>query len=184
MQLRPIFMRPSRSGVDSSIMAASARVGTAPPRRSDLHAPPALRARVFVRRGKLDGLLAAGADPSWDPELGLRARQISAPRSRRALAESIERAVWEAHRPPRWSCTAPLDRRAVRKATPELSALALELKVQPIPRAQGVALTTQLLRDPDSPLYAPGAEEALRTGALVARRALGEAVMSSSGPEQ
>jgi hypothetical protein len=165
-------------------MAESARAGAAPPRRSDPHAPLALRARVRVRRGKLDGLLAAGADPSWDPELGLRAGQISAPRRRRALAKSIERAVWEAHRPPRWSCTAPLDRRAVRTATPDLCALALELTVQPTLRAQGVALATQLLRDPDSPLYAPGAGEALRTGALVARRALGEAVTSSSGPEE
>lgn len=164
-------------------MAAAARLGAALPGRSDPHTPLALRARVSVRRGKLDGLLAAGADPSWDPELGLRARQISAPRRRRALAESIERAVWEAHRPPRWSCTAPLDRRAVRTATPELSALALELTIQPAPRVQGVALATQLLRDPDSPLYAPGAGEALRIGAVIARRALSEAVMSSSGSE-
>jgi hypothetical protein len=128
---------------------------------------------VFVRRDKLDGLLAAGADPSWDLELGLRARQISAPRRRRVLAKSIERAVWEAHRPSRWTCTAPVDRRAVRRATPELSALALELTAQPAAAAQGVALATQLLRDPDSPLYAAGGGEALRAGAVVARRALG-----------
>jgi hypothetical protein len=165
-------------------MAAPARLGAASPRRPDPRAPVALRARVFVRRRKLDGLLAAGADPSWDPELGLRARQISAPERRHALAESIERAVWEAHRPPRWSCTAPLDRRAVRTATPELTALALELTIQPAPAPQGIALATQLLRDPESPLYAPGAGEALRVGAVVACRALGEAVTSSSGSER
>jgi hypothetical protein len=153
-------------------MAAPARLGAAPPRRPDPHTPLALRARVFIRRGKLDGLLAAGADPSWDLELGLRARQISAPRRRRALAKSIERAVWEAHRPSRWTCTVPLDRRAVRRATPELTALAVELTVQAAPAAQGVALTTQLLRDPDSPLYARGGGDALRVGASVARRAL------------
>jgi hypothetical protein len=164
-------------------MAAPARLGAAPPRQPDPRTPLALRARVFVRRNKLDGLLAAGADPSWDPELGLRARRITAPGRRRALAESIERAVWEAHRPPRWSCTAPVDRRAVRTATPELSALALELTVQRAPVAQGVALAMQLLRDPDSPLYAPGTGEALRIGAVVARRALSEAVTSSSGSE-
>jgi hypothetical protein len=165
-------------------MAAPARLGAAPPRRPDPHTPLALRARVLIRRGKLDGLLAAGADPSWDLELLLRARQISSPRRRRLLAKSIERAVWEAHRPPRWSCTAPLDRRAVRTATPELSALALELTVQPAPAAQGVALATQLLRDPDSPLYAPGGGEALRSGAVVACRALREAVTSSPRSEQ
>jgi hypothetical protein len=164
-------------------MAASVRLGAARLRRSDPHAPWSLRARVFVRRGKLDRLLAAGADPSWDPELGLRARQITIPRRRRTLAESLERAVWEAHRPPRWTCTAPLDRRAVRKATPELSALALDLTLEAAPAAEGVALATQLLRDPDSPLYAPGRGEALRVGAVVARRALGEGVTSASGSE-
>jgi hypothetical protein len=164
-------------------MAAPARLGAAPPRRPDPHPPLSLRARVFIRRGRLDGLLAAGADPSWDMELGLRARQISAPRRRRALAKGIERAVWEAHRPSRWTCAAPLDRRAVRRATPELTALAVELTVQAAPAAQGVALATQLLRDPDSPLYLPGAGEALRVGAVVARRALGEAVTSASGSE-
>lgn len=153
-------------------MAAPARLGAAPPRRPVPHTPLALRARVFIRRGRLDRLLAAGADPSWDPELGLRARQITTPRRRRTLAKSLARAVWEAHRPARWACTAPLDRRAVRKATPELSALALDLTVEAAPAAQGVALATQLLRDPDSPLYAPGGGDALRDGASVARRAL------------
>src|ERR671917_42154 len=120
MRLRPIFTRPSRAGVDSKPMAASARLGAAPPRRPDPRTLLALRARVFLGRDKLDGLLAAGADPSWDPELGLRARQICAPRRRRALAKSIEHAVCEAHRPPLWTCTAPVDRRAVRSASPEL----------------------------------------------------------------
>jgi hypothetical protein len=165
-------------------MAAPVRLGAAPPRRPDPHTPLALRARVLIRRGKLDGLLAAGADPSWDLELGLRARQISAPSRRRALAKSIERAVWEAHRPSRWTCTAPLDRSAVRRATPELTALAVELTVQPAPAAQGVALATQLLRDPDSPLYASSGGKALRIGAVVARRALSEAVTSSPRSEQ
>jgi hypothetical protein len=164
-------------------MAATARLGAAPPRRLDSHTPLALRARVFIRRGKLDGLLAAGADPSWDLELSLRARQISAPRRRRVLAKSIERAVEEAHRPSRWTCKAPMDRRAVRGATPELTALAVELTFQAAPAAQGVALATQLLRDPDSPLYVHGAGEALRVGAVIARRALGEAVTSSSASE-
>jgi hypothetical protein len=153
-------------------MAAAARLGAAGPRQPDPNAPLPLPLRVFVRRAELDGLLAAGADPSWDPELELRAKQISAPECRRALADGFERAVWEAHRPPRWACAAPIDRRAVRTATSELSALALELAVEATPAAHGVALATQLLRDPESPLYAPGAGDALRVGARVARKAL------------
>jgi hypothetical protein len=132
-----------------------------------------LRARVFVRRGTLDALLAAGADPSWDPELELRAAQIGSLRTRRAVAHGLERAVLEAHRPARWSCAVPLDRRAVRAAAAELSALAVDLAVEAAPAAQGVALATQLLRDPASPLYMPGGGEALRRGAVIARRALG-----------
>ena len=153
-------------------MAASASLGAAGLDRSDTQAPLALRARVFRRRATLDCLLAAGADPSWDRELALRAAQIGAPRSRRALAASLQRAVWEAHEPPHWDCRAPLDRRAVRAATPELSALALELTLEAAPAAQGIALATQLLRDPRSPIYAPGGEEALRAAAVIARRAL------------
>jgi hypothetical protein len=163
-------------------MAAPARLGAAGLHRPDPLAPLSLRARVFLRRGKLDGLLAAGADPSWDPELGLRAAQISTPRNRRVIANSLERAVWEAHRRVRWGCTAPLDRRAVRAAAPELSALALDLTVDAAPAAQGVALATQLLRDPSSPLYLPGEGEALRVGAVIARRALGSPLPGSRIP--
>jgi hypothetical protein len=128
---------------------------------------------VFLRRDRLERLLAAGADPAWDPELGLRAAQITAPRRRRAIAHSLERAVWEAHQPERWGCTVPLARGAVRSPAPELSALALDLTAETAPAAQGVALATQLLRDASSPLYAPSRTEALRVGASVARRALG-----------
>jgi hypothetical protein len=65
-----------------------------------------------------------------------------------------------------------LDRRAVRTATPELLALALDLTVEAAPAAQGVALATQIVREPSSPLYSPGGGEALRAAAVIARRAL------------
>ena len=55
----------------------------------------------LLRRGTLDRLLAAGMDPAWDPELGLRAAQITAAKRRRALSASLEAAVREATEPPR-----------------------------------------------------------------------------------
>jgi hypothetical protein len=139
------------------------------PRRVSL----ALRARVFLRRGMLDRLLAAGADPSWEPELELRAAQVTAPRKRRALGQSLARAVLDAHHPPRWSCAAPLDRDVVRAAAPELCALAAGLTQEATPAPQGVTLARQLLQEPGSPLYAPGDENALREGLRIAWQALG-----------
>lgn len=132
-----------------------------------------LRARVFLRRGTLDRLLAAGGDPCWHPELALRASQVTARSQRRALAEGINRAVRDAHRPARWTCAAPLDRRAVRAAAGELRALAACVAEAATPAAQGISLAGQLLRDPCSPMYAPGDEDALREGARIARQALG-----------
>jgi hypothetical protein len=132
----------------------------------------ALRAHVLLKRGMLDRLLAAGGDPGWDSALALRARQVTARRRRRALAAGIEKAVRDAHRSPRWTCAAPVDRAAVRAATPELNALAAVLKRAPAPAAQGVALAEQLLRDPASPLYAPGDADALRESAAIVSEAL------------
>jgi hypothetical protein len=121
----------------------------------------------------LDRLLAAGGDPAWHPELALRAAQVASGGRRRALAKSLERAVRDADRPPRWTCAAPLDRRAVRAAAGELRALAACLAEAAAPAAQGISLAGQLLRDPGSPMYAPGDEDALREGARIARQALG-----------
>lgn len=146
--------------------------GSARWRRLPLRLPVALRARVLARRRALDGLLAAGADPSWDPDLAVRAVQITTLHRRRALAEGLARAVREAHVAPRWSCAVPLARRAVRSAAPELRALVASLRLETTPAAQGVALASQLLRDPSSPLYVPSKPDTLRVGAELARQAL------------
>ena len=132
----------------------------------------ALRVRVVLRRGVLDRLLAAGADTSWGDELGLRAKQVTAPRRRRGLAKSFERAVNEAQRPPRWTCAAPLARDAVRATTPELRALAVGLAEEAAPPPQAIALAEQLVREPGSPMYAPGDERALRECVRLAWEAL------------
>jgi hypothetical protein len=154
-------------------LAAPHRLLAAWPRRPRQGPSLVVRVRVFLRHGTLDRLLAAGGEPSWDPALGLRAAQVTSWRKRRLLADSLESAVSEAHRPPRWSCAAPLDRRAVRAAAPGLLALAAGLEADPRPAAEGVALATQLVTDAGSPLYAPGDSDALREMAGIARSALG-----------
>jgi hypothetical protein len=154
-------------------LAAPHRLLAAWPRRPHPGSSLVVRVRVFLRRGTLDRLLAAGGEPSWDPELWLRAAQVTSCRKCRFLAHSLENAVSEAHRLPRWSCAAPVDRRAVRAAAPGLLALAAWLEADPRPAAQGVALATQLVTDAGSPLYAPGDSDALREIAKIARSALG-----------
>jgi hypothetical protein len=111
-------------------------------------------------------------DPAWASELGLRAGQITATKRRCALADSLQAAVRDAQRPPQWTAAVPLARSAVRAAADELRLLAECLAQTATPAAQGVALTEQLIRDPSSPLYAPGSPEALCAAARIAHRAL------------
>jgi hypothetical protein len=146
-----------------------APAGTRPPGG---HQELRLHARVLLRRGTLDRLLAAGADPAWDPELGIRAAQITAAKRRRALSVTLEAAVRDAHRPPRWSAAVPVARGAVRAAAHELHLLSESLVETAAPTAQGVALAKQLVHDPNSPLYAPGDHHALRAATRIAYRAL------------
>jgi hypothetical protein len=148
------------------------RWASARPRASAERPALQLRARVFARRGTLDRLLAAGMDPAWDPELRVRAAQITAARRRCALSASLQAAVRDAHRPPQWTAAVPLARSAVREAAPELRVLAECLAGIAAPAPEGVALAGQLIRDPSSPLYAPGSPEALRAAARIAHQAL------------
>ena len=166
-----VFIRPGAESLQMS-HAVPHRLSAAVSGRSRPRAPLLLRLRVFFRRGTLDRLLAAGGDPSWGPDLALRAAQLTASRKRHALAENLQRTVSEAQRPPRWSCAAPVDRPAVRAATPELLALAARLEAETPHTPQGVALAKQLLVDAGSPLYAPGDADALPEIAGIARRAL------------
>jgi hypothetical protein len=111
-------------------------------------------------------------DPAWYPELGIRAARIAAVKARRALSLSLEAAVRRAPRAPQWSAAVPLARGAVRAAAHELRLLAECLSETAAPAPQGVALAKQLVREPNSPLYAPGDHHALRAAARIAHRAL------------
>jgi hypothetical protein len=111
-------------------------------------------------------------DPSWDSEFRLRAGQITAAKRRCALAASLQAAVRDAYRPPQWTVAVPLARSAVRAAARDLRLLAECLAGIAVPAPQGVALAEQLVRDPISPLYAPGSPEALCAAARIAHRAL------------
>jgi hypothetical protein len=123
-----------------------------------------LRLRFRVWRGgpRLDAALADGTDPTSDPALALRARQLTGASSRNAMANTIRnvldavdepREAW-AHGGPR----PPLQTDAIIAARDRLETLADELRQRPRVKAQTAALASLLLWDSASPLYSPCAD--------------------------
>lgn len=118
---------------------------------------PRLRARLYGWR--LDGDLAAGADPASSPDLAARAAWLCRTRHRAQLAAGLERIVREANRPGR-SLTAsrPTHRPTIHAARPELLAVATVLRGPHDLHARGLALVRRLLVDDVSPLYTGGVD--------------------------
>lgn len=116
----------------------------------------ALRVGVLAHRGSLDRRLAEGAYPESDEALGLRARQLTSIKSRHRLASSLSRAADRVSQPRVYTSAAPLDRRAVAKARPQLIELARRLEDSSPVGVRGVAMIHQLLVDGTSPMYPPG----------------------------
>lgn len=113
--------------------------------------------RCRCHRGRLDRLIADGADTGSDPELELRARQLVSRRQRARLAAAVRRVMVEADRSPGGrSSVVPASRNALAIACPALATLAHELDSDEPVSPRGVALVMRLLGDPDSPLNSPG----------------------------
>lgn len=126
-----------------------------------LTAPTAPRAwarvHALLHPGSLDRRLAAGADPSRDPELAARATLLLRRTTRLQIAEGLEAAVASAHARSQGhplSAVVPVAGPAVRAAIDDLVALALRLRAPEPVRPQGVALARDLLVDGTGPLYA------------------------------
>ena len=124
--------------------------------------PIGLRMRVFLRRGRLDAMLAGGAPCGESPELVLRASQLSDERNRRHLAGSLEAIVRAAHgRGQRRSARPSLATRDVRATSTQIMRLARDLRECPQVTPAGVAMTQRLLTDGSGPLYVYGQDDAL-----------------------
>ena len=120
---------------------------------------PLAQIRARLRCDALDKRLAQGADPTGDPELTQRARQLTSEEARQELAHWIESLIEAADQPTRRSRAAVvLQRVAIRETRPLLLTLAHELAAVGEPAsARGIARTRQLLTGGGSPLYAcPG----------------------------
>jgi hypothetical protein len=119
-----------------------------------------LRLRALGQRSRLDEALAEGADPTQDPALALRASQLTAPATRRAIAKTIQNLVDAAEEPPdAWPIGGPrppLQHDDVLAARDELLAVAQLLSGPEPVSPQTVALAARLVWDCASPVYAAG----------------------------
>jgi hypothetical protein len=109
-----------------------------------------LRFRVARRRGRLDAALAEGVDPDRDPALVLRARQLTALSTRRAMANTIANLLDAAEEPPEvfgpHGSRPPLRREDVLTCRVELLGLAERLREPRYvpPQAAGARLAPAL----------------------------------------
>ncbi len=124
------------------------------PEAVDTSASLALRARVWLRRARLDDSLARGVDPVSSAELELRALQLCSARYRARMARSLVRVLCDARGPaPFMRPQVPVRRREICECEDDLTALIRRLcDGQPVDPC-GVALTQQLLTDGAGPLY-------------------------------
>src|SRR5213080_3553623 len=118
-----------------------------------------LRLAVWRHRGQLDAALAAGADPAPGSALALRARQLTDPTTRTALASAIANVLDTADEPPdAWpsgGARPPLQREAIAAARDLLLTLVDQLRVRPGVSPQAAALASLMVWDSASPLYSP-----------------------------
>jgi hypothetical protein len=121
-----------------------------------------LRARLHAAR--IDSRLGAGV-PTWEsPVYAARARQLTSDRTRRTLADGIDRILDldEHRRGARFATTAiPTHSPAVQESRPTLLLLSARLRCGSPVNARGVALLRSLLCDGAGPLYAGATPERL-----------------------
>ena len=128
-------------------------------------APVGLRLRTAVGHRRLDRQIEGGCALS-SPELALRARRLTDPRSRRELAASIRGAVRTVERPADRISAVMVDRTAVKHGRAALLDLADQVELASRVTPRGILLTRKLMSDGLSPLYNPRSE---RTVTEVAR---------------
>jgi hypothetical protein len=154
---------------------------TSDSRSRNLRPTLALRLSTSLQRGRLNNLLADGADPSASGELELRAHLLCSPGSRERLARGLERIMRQASESaPRRRPLARVHRTAVKECAQDLEALVRRLRDGKPVDPRGVALTRRLLTDGTSPLY-HRAVQPLRYEIRSARFALDPVGLDASG---
>jgi hypothetical protein len=132
--------------------------------RDDAQTGPTVgvRLRALVHRGRLDRMLADGADPGSSRELALRGQRLTRRTYRRALADGFDEAVSTAEgHELRLSAGPPLAAREVRASRAALLELSRALRSERQVAPAGVALAQRLLTDGTGPLYLTSEHDAL-----------------------
>jgi hypothetical protein len=136
-------------------------------------ARPGLLVRLGERmRGwHLDQQLARGVPAESDPSLRLRARRLTGAKSRRRIADALERLLEDDSALAGLSSRVPVSESVILAARPELESLAAALRCDGC-EVRGVALARLFIIDGASPLYGRGSELELIAAAGEAYRAL------------
>src|SRR5262249_30554910 len=101
----------------------------------------------------LDEELAEGVNPSRNLPLAVRAEQITEPKARRIVADTLRSSVRRAGLPGGLDARAPLDDRTILLCRDQIVRLADHIVSMEHPSARGVAIARQLTFDGHSPLY-------------------------------
>ena len=111
------------------------------------------RLSARIRAAALDRALAAGTSPESGVTLAVHAQHLHNGAQRSLLARSLRRVGDSSQAPSAQHLHAPVDRQAVRRARPELEALAARLASSEPLDVRGVARVRTLLADGTGPLY-------------------------------
>jgi hypothetical protein len=119
---------------------------------------PTLEDRVIARMlaRSLDRELAAGAPAHLSGAHAARLGQLATPRTRRAVANGLDRLIERADAPSsRFQRTAAPCREQVREATETMRAIAARLRSAEPLEARGIAYLRTFLSDPTGSFYTP-----------------------------
>ena len=134
-----------------------------------VHAGPLTHLRTHLNADRIDRELAGGASPEASAASALRARELTAMRTRRDLASGLQRAVASAIAAGEAAGTrgAPLHRAGVLAFAAEIGELSRRLLADGPVSVRGVAETHLLLTNGAGPLH--NRRSAQRLGATVRR---------------
>src|SRR2546423_10873742 len=127
---------------------------------------------VRIRRRWLDLLIARGTNLEASPALVLRAHQLTSPKIRDRLTSSVDGILRSVDHPEHWRLIPGPERVCVEAARADLQAISDILRGGSLVYARGVAMTSTLARDAESPLFNPREAESAWYWAQLAVRAL------------